>query len=1129
MALSSNNGTDRQACLISLGNMWKCRFDRLGDLVDLNKAIDYQTLAAQMTPDDHPDKLVCLNSIGSSCLRRFEHLGHLADIDRAIECLAQAAQLAPNGHTGKPACLNNLGISWQRRFERLDDLADIGKAIDCQAQAVKLIPDGHPSKPVCLNSLGSSFHCRFERLGDPADLDQAISCKTQAAQLTPDNHPNKPICLGNLGNAWQCRFERLGKLTDIDRAIECHAQAVQLTPDSHPEKLSHLSKLGNSQLRRFERLDDLADLDRSIECHTRAVHLTPENHTDKPHRLTRLGTSCLRRFNRLGDLTDINKAVDYQVQAIQLTPDDHPEKSVGLDSLGASLQIRFDRLGDLADLDRAIEYQARAVQSTPERHPDRPRRLANLGISLLSRFKRLGNLTDIDRAIELFAQAARLAPDGHPDKPSHLNNLGISWQSRFDRLSDLADIDRAIERLTQAVQLTPDSHPSKPGRLSNLGISWLRRFERLDDLADIDKAVSCNAQAVQLTPEGHPSKPSRLNNLGNSLQRRFDRHGNLKDIDRATECQAQAVHLTPNGHPGKPDNLSSLGDSWLCRYRYLQQLVDLESACAAYKDGAKPPIVNPRTQLRCARQWAKCLVSLNLTPLQAYQAAFDLLPRLVWLGQTIRERYMTVTHISDLAAEAAAWAVSVQSYDTALEWLEQGRSIVWSQMLQLRTPFDDLSVASPGLASRLKETACQLDAASSPSEGAELLLGHQANLESQARLRHKLALQWEELLAEARQLQGFHEYMLPLKSQKLKKAAIDGPVVIVNTHPNRCDALIIFPQRDNVTHVSLKTLSYEKLDETRTRLLSLIGQQRSGDKARSVKYCYSTTESIDILSLLADLWSDVVGPVLNTLKCTVDSSCGELLHITWCATGALSFLPLHAAGLYDGTSPNAFDLVISSYTPTLSALLPQSNRAASPQAGVLAVGQANSCGQPPLPKTIDELAIIKKHAKATPYHQLDDALATVNATLGAMEEHSWVHLACHAIQNQANPSHSAFYLHDGPLTLEEIAKRVFKNKGLAFLSACQTATGDADLSDEATHLAAGMLMAGYPSVIATMWSILDEDAPEIAEEVYAELMKDGKMDHTNSARALHKAVGKLRERIGVKLIERWAPFVHIGL
>ncbi|KAG9075347.1 hypothetical protein FRC06_010139, partial [Ceratobasidium sp. 370] len=367
----------------------------------------------------------------------------------------------------------------------------------------------------------------------------------------------------------------------------------------------------------------------------------------------------------------------------------------------------------------------------------------------------------------------------------------------------------------------------------------------------------------------------------------------------------------------------------------------------------------------------------------------------------------------------------------------------------------------------------------------------QLALESQAQHHHHMAVQWELLLAEARRLPGLHDFMLPRKVQELKRAATDGPVVIINVHSTRCDALIIFPQHEDVLHVPLDKFSMAKSVESRTQIISLIGHRGNGDKARGVK---------------RSLWLDVVGPVLNALACTRKLTYSELPHITWCATGALSFLPLHAAGLYDGLSPNAFDLIVSSYTPTLSALLLQSAQGVEPHSGVLAIGQAHSRGFSPLPKTVEELAIIKKHVKATPFQQLDGPHATVNATLSAMEDHSWVHFACHAIQDRTNPSHSAFHLHDGDLTLETITKRAFKNKGLAFLSACQTATGDDDLPDEATHLAAGMVMAGYPSVIATMWSIMDKDAPEIAEEVYAELMQSGKMDHTIAARALHKAV-----------------------
>ena len=79
---------------------------------------------------------------------------------------------------------------------------------------------------------------------------------------------------------------------------------------------------------------------------------------------------------------------------------------------------------------------------------------------------------------------------------------------------------------------------------------------------------------------------------------------------------------------------------------------------------------------------------------------------------------------------------------------------------------------------------------------------------------------------------------------------------------------------------------------------------------------------------------------------------------------------------------------------------------------------------------------------------------TVNAVLEGMATHSWVHLACHGIQDSDDPLRSAFRLYNGRLTLEALMTKHLPNADLAVLSACQTATGDEKLSDEVVHLAA---------------------------------------------------------------------------
>lgn len=259
----------------------------------------------------------------------------------------------------------------------------------------------------------------------------------------------------------------------------------------------------------------------------------------------------------------------------------------------------------------------------------------------------------------------------------------------------------------------------------------------------------------------------------------------------------------------------------------------------------------------------------------------------------------------------------------------------------------------------------------------------------------------------------------------------------------------------------------------------------------------------------------------------------DLSRIWWCPTGPLAFLPIHAAGLYGATiAPGSTlsEFVISSYTPTLSALINTIERQKPQNFQLLAVAQPNAIGQFPLPQTREEVNRIRERAGKHTVLPLIESDATVEKVVQGMKESSWVHFACHGVQDISNPIESGLLLAGkSRLKLSEIIKMSLPHANLAFLSACQTATGAEDLSEEAVHFAAGMLLAGYRSVIATMWSIVDSDAPGVADDVYAVLFKDKQPDHTKAAYALHYAVQRhRRSNEGTPYIS-WVPFIHIGM
>jgi len=515
----------------------------------------------------------------------------------------------------------------------------------------------------------------------------------------------------------------------------------------------------------------------------------------------------------------------------------------------------------------------------------------------------------------------------------------------------------------------------------------------------------------------------------------------------------------------------------------------------------------------------------------AYTCVIDLLPRVAWLGLTVTERHKHLTKIGRVVCDAAACAITLGKNETALEWLEQGRSVVWGQLLRLRSSGDELLLKDESLARELENVARELD----QIDNRDISFSEERSLTmEQIGQRHReLASKWEELVERARNIPGCEEFLKAKKVHQLAESASDGPIVFINVHQSRCDALILTQGKGTVMHVPLHSFSLENATELYRSLNELlfingiIDRPATERGPRLVKP--QEAPRIGIERILSNLWFSVAKPVLDVLVCP---SGADLPRIWWCATGPLAFLPIHAAGLYDANHPGSkvSDYFVSSYTPTLTAILRPRHDRSSKDFRILAISQPSALGAPLISGTNEELDLIKAHAKGLTLVSLREAEATFSKVVEEMSKCSWLHLACHGVQNTAEPTESAFSLRDGNLKLSDISKRALSHADFAFLSACQTATGDMKLSEEAVHLAAGMLMVGFEGVIGTMWSIRDKDAPVVADEVYSRLLYGEKPDHSRAAHALHHATRKLRDQSdgSPSSFLSWVPFIHIG-
>ena len=292
------------------------------------------------------------------------------------------------------------------------------------------------------------------------------------------------------------------------------------------------------------------------------------------------------------------------------------------------------------------------------------------------------------------------------------------------------------------------------------------------------------------------------------------------------------------------------------------------------------------------------------------------------------------------------------------------------------------------------------------------------------------------------------------------------------------------------------------------------------------------------------LWDSIANPVLSAV--TPDASgpgmatraeghpASTAARLWWCPAGLASFLPLHAAGRHGEPGHAVMDHVVSSYTPTLRALINAraEARAAAPPGRMLAVALPATPGLPNLPAAEREARAVAGRVPGT------TTLAGLQATrarfLAELSRHAFLHFAGHGRQDPDDLTSGALYTYDqradGPVTISDLAALRLTDARLAFLSACQTAAGATDVPDEAVHLAGALLLAGFTHVVATLWAISDTLAPRVAGEFYPRLMIDdqggsGRLDPAGAARALHDVIRPLPDQLSSLL---WAPYVHIG-
>jgi tetratricopeptide (TPR) repeat protein len=666
--------------------------------------------------------------------------------------------------------------------------------------------------------------------------------------------------------------------------------------------------------------------------------------------------------------------------------------------------------------------------------------------------------------------------------------------------------------------MTPKGNPEMAERLHNLAESFTDRYRRSGDVKDLQAAEQNAQAAVEQAPGGHPGLARHLNNLGALCQDRYQRSGDVKDLEAVLQHIQAAVEKTPEGHPDLARHLQNLAASFTNQYQISGDVKDLEAALSSYSNSSQMTTSDPVMSWHSAFHWASLAKVHRPSDIpRAYSAAFHLLPEILWIGspRSARQDVNMRINVSQATSQAISACIDSLNFHLALELLEQGLGTTFQQLLQLKTNLDFL-----------------------PKEDADKLKLLSVDLYS-GRAQHpqRVAAERNTLVNEIRNCPGLKNFLHPKPYRDLCQVSQHGPIVILNSHHDHCDSIILLNPASDPLHLVLPSVSVDHLKAQKNLLRDLIKGRnvRSRELPQARLYGYQEGIKVGLESFLSWVWTCIVQPIYVALN---DVSSGYLvssiIHFVCRMVSLLedcggvlqdfTGLPLHAA--------DSADQFIQSYTPILGAILEANSKARPtdlPCIGLVGVTHTGPQGDQELPGVQEEIAKITSIAGDR--YQVQSLIGqntTVDSVKQTLNDCAWIHLACHGEQNVIDPPKSCLQLYGGTLELETILQMSLPNAEFVFLAACQTAKGDAAPVNESFHLGGGFIAAGFQGAIATMWSMMDEDGPVVAETVYSHLLGSGQPPRASeAAKALQLAVRKIRDA-GVPY-ERWVPFIHLGI
>jgi tetratricopeptide (TPR) repeat protein len=691
----------------------------------------------------------------------------------------------------------------------------------------------------------------------------------QLLVLRPPGHAQRRQTVSNLGDALFlfCYFHSHDKAR-ADCCIAMLREALHLCPPGHllrDKKLHDLARALHFII--FELLGDKDALAESVVLNREALTLRPPGHPSRDKSLGNLAAALRRRFDDCGDVDLLEEAVRMHREDLRLCPVGHPRRDIALTNLSMALTASFEQQGSFEAVTEAIGLGREAVDLRPVGHPRRFLSLANLAESLRLRFIYQGFSVCLAEAMKLYREVLHTMPEAHPLRRLQMMNYGHILLLAYQEHGDSCLLSEAIVTLRQTLTLLPEGVPFYDRALNNLAGALLASAEQSGDMSLLSEAATLHQEALKNRPPGHPQRITSLEGLA-------DLYCRIEPVSwkEAHTLYCEALRICPQGYPVRAQLLSGIARCFLnVGSPFFDPVQGISHLSEAYADNLTHITRRLRAASSDMRNVEATYASVtrhmdeaarsryDTLVLKLYSQIIGILPLAANFGIDHKARLRAVVGTDRIARNAASRAVLEGRVSVAIETLEEGRGVFWTQTLHLRTtafdrvPKDDRE--------EFQRLLLLLDCATHGTETSELSA---AQSERELGRRRHLNEQAQSLIAKIRGYPGLNRFLLPSAFDAVFASLPDGFVVIVNTSDVAHHALLLHRPTGLATSVGLD-FPHTGFDSTslKAKLPRDGASTFDVDSSRAMRLSSGETDSLD--HVLRLLWTSIVWPVIDRL------------------------------------------------------------------------------------------------------------------------------------------------------------------------------------------------------------------------------------------------------------------------